>query len=244
MTRDMNEHQCRQGKRCAARTRDKANAWQPAGTERPNTLCLACESINFDAIRELNRDWGHLAASITTKRVTDTGPKVVSSQAHPTPIRLDVDALQNDIETELLRWARILTRGDQFPDRSGECVLATHIVVISRLGTLVDLPPREIVVLEPHSDGGDYVQRIPADGVDAILRLAKLHHRAEHVLQTRPVRIWLTDPCPACGRKALAASKDQARITCQGCRAVWDKDQFVRLGTVLDFDRRQPRHAS
>lgn len=240
----MNEHQCRQGKRCAARTRNKTNEWQPAGTEQPNTLCPACETINFDAIRELNKDWNDLAASITTKRVTDTGPKVITSQTHPIPIRLDVDALQNDIETELLRWARILTRGEEFPMKSRECVHATHNAITTRLGTLIDLPPREITTLEAHPDGGDYVQRVLVDGIDAILRLAHLHHRTEHVLQTRPIKIWLTDPCPACGRKALAASKDQARITCQGCRAVWDKDQFARLGTVLDFDRRQPRQAS
>lgn len=238
------EHSCRRGKRCAARTRNKANEWVPAGTERPNTLCPPCEDIAFEAISNLQTDWGQLEGSITAKRVVDTGPKVLTSQSHPSPIRLDVDALQNDIETELIRWARILTRGDEFPGKSRDCIAATFTVVTSRLGTLVDMPVREIVVMESHPDGGDYLQRILMDGVDAILRLSQLHYRAEHVLQTRPVKIWLTDPCPACGRKALNASKDQSRITCQGCRAVWDKDQFVRLGTVLDFDRRQPKQAS
>ncbi|KQU30328.1 MULTISPECIES: hypothetical protein [unclassified Rhodococcus (in: high G+C Gram-positive bacteria)] len=241
---DTREHECRQAGRCAARQRDQNNTMHPAGTERPNTLCPTCEEIQFDAIHHLADDWSQVEAQYCVPATAEQAVLVTASRPNPIPIRLDVDALLNDIETELHRWARILTRGDDFPMRSWPAVKATHAAITSRLGTLIDMPSREITIMEAHPDGGDYVQRTTMDGVDAVLRLSRLHMRAEHVLQTKAVRIWMQDPCPACGRKALAASKDQSRITCQGCRAVWDKDQFARLGSVLDFDRRRPKEAS
>lgn len=236
-------HDCRQGPHCAGRHRDQNNAMHPATTERPNTLCPACEEIHFDAIHHLADDWSQVEAQYCVPATPEQAVPVTASRPNPIPIRLDVDALLNDIETELHRWARQLT-GDGSHLRAWAGIRATHTTITTRLGTLIDLPAREITVMEPHPDGGDYLQRTTMDGVDAVQRLAKLHRRAEHVLQTRAVRIWMQDPCPACGLKSLAASKDQSRITCQGCRAVWDKDQFARLGNVLDFDRRQPREAS
>lgn len=227
------EHECRQGRRCVGWTKGPDGEVHAAGVERPDTLCRPCEEASFADIRHLADDWVHLDASLGAIQAGDAQGKVSSSRTYPVPIRLDVDALMNEIETELVRWARIVTRGDiEIPDRSYLTVRECALAVTSRLGTLVDLPPREIVTMEPLSDGGDYVQRVVVDGVDAVLRLARLHPRALAVLQVKEIRIWLPDACYMCGKKALSSSVDQSLVTCQACKNVWSKDEFAKLNPL------------
>lgn len=222
------EHECRQGRRCKSRIRDAEGIFHGAGVERPNSLCRACEDSAFADIRELSNDYLELAAGVTTKQETAGGPKVTRSADPSVPIQLGTDALMTLINEEAARWARRLPGdGDELT------------VICSHLGTLVDLPPQKVVVWRPHPDGGDDTTDQILDGVDAVLRLANLHKRAQMLLGEVETTIFLPDPCPHCARKALAVSKDQQRVTCKGCRIVWDSEHFALLSNVLDFERRQ-----
>jgi hypothetical protein len=225
------DHACRQGSWCVARTRDMhdPNIVVPQWTDRPNTLCRDCEVVSFDRMDCLLNDWEQLDTSLTTARLADEGPRVGSSRHFPALIRLDVDALLNDIETETLRWARIITRGDPVPTNRHLCVKHCTEVIRRNRATLIELPLREVVVLESHPDGGEYVQRTHMDGVDGVLRLARLHTRAERVLDTPEVRVWIPEPCPNCARKACTATEDRTRITCQVCRHTYDGTTFWRV---------------
>ncbi|MFC8531905.1 hypothetical protein [Nocardia sp. NPDC057227] len=226
-------HRCRQGKRCKSRTRTPANEWLACGVERPDSLCRACEESAFDAIRELDSDMGSLEAAWHEIKATVSGPKVSGSSELPIPIPLGVDALLREIDAEVTRWAIRATGGEELRN--------AHSMLCANLGTLVDLPPQRVTVWQPHPDGGDDPGDLVLDGVDAVLRLARFHGRAQAMLGLTEVTTLLPDPCPHCGRKALAVSKDQERVMCQGCRICWDSAHFALLSNVLDYERREVR---
>ncbi|WP_433568033.1 hypothetical protein ACQP1O_43080 (plasmid) [Nocardia sp. CA-151230] len=222
------QHRCRQGRRCAARTRTPANEWLAAGVERPDSLCRPCEERAFDAIRELGDDYQMLEVARTEIHSKVSAPKVSGSSELPVPISLAADTLLSDIDTEALRWAFQLTRGEPIPD-SGALTL-----VCTRLGTLVDLPPQLVTVWSPHPDGGDDTTTASLDGVDAVLRLADLHRRAGLVLGITPQRVnFLREPCHVCGLAMLEASVKTDMVKCHSCRNVWSQDQFARLNNPL-----------
>ena len=229
---DTATHECRQGRRCRARTRTEDDQWHGKGVERPNTLCRPCEEHAFDAIRELGYDCMELRHALHEGLTQGSGPKVSGSSERSIPIPLAVDSLLGEIDAEATRWAVRVTQGD--PIAHTQPLRA----VCANLGTLVDLPPQSVTVWRPHPDGGDDHDRIVLDGVDAVLRLAALHQRAMTLLGLTETKTFLRDPCPHCARKALEVSKDQERITCQGCRIVWGKELFAHLSNVLDFEKR------
>ncbi|WP_159840189.1 hypothetical protein [Nocardia sp. CY41] len=226
------EHECRQGRRCKARVRDSEGQFRGNGVERPDALCRPCEESAFEAIRCLDDDYGELAAARGEQNSTVSGPKVSGSSELPVPISLAVDTLMTEISEEAARWARRLPGDD--PYQVADCLTK----ICANLGTIVDMPPRQFTIWSPHPDGGDGMTTTVFDGVDGVLRLSRLHYRAQQVLGIVETTTFLPDPCPHCARKALAASKDQERVTCKGCRIVWDKSHFALLSNVLDFERK------
>lgn len=230
------DHYCRRGRRCKTRTRN-GTEYVAGMIEKPG-LCSPCEQSGFDAIAQLDADWlrlDHALANVSK----GNAPKIGGTNEHPIPLRLDAEALSTAIVVEVVRWARVVTRGNEdLPDHTGRCVARCVTILRTGTGTLIDQPRRTYSDLTPLPDGGDEVVRIDLDGVDAVMRLHDLHKNARHTMGDIETRIWLPDPCHVCGRKALSASKDQARITCQACRNVWSKEHFARLNDVLDYERR------
>lgn len=236
-------HRCRQGKRCKARSRTPANEWLACGVERPDSLCRACEESAFDAIRELAGDYSALSASLTEERAKGLTPKVSGTADPSIPLPLAIEAQMTAIDDELLRWFVRVTGGDPTRRSQRDRVALCCQVVCANLGTLVDSPRRRCPALMPLPDGGDFLGAEELDGVDAVLRLAKLHHQSLGLLGLVETTTFLPDPCPHCARKALAVSKDQERVMCQGCRIVWDSAHFALLSNVLDFERGRVREA-
>lgn len=216
-------HECRQDRRCKARTRDTENRWHGAGVERPDSLCHSCEQRAFDAIRQLPRDYQLLQAALTEETSRLSGPKVSGSSEPSIPINISADTLMAAITDECERWAAHLP---------WEGIELT--VVCSHLGTLVDLPPQSVTVWVPRPDGGDTQMNTVMDGVDAVLRLARLHERAVQLLDLGPEQDEkLDDPCHVCGLAAVTASVKTQLVTCNHCRNVWHQDEFARLNNPL-----------
>lgn len=228
-------HRCRQGRRCKARERDAEGEFHGAGVERPNTLCRPCEDGAFADIRQLADDYRMLNGARTEPRSTASGPKVSGSSERPIPISLPADTLMSDIDLEVTRWAIRLTRGEPVKGTPINQVLECLKVVCSRLGTLVDMPTQVVGAYFPYPDGGDWDGRMELDGVDAVLRLSMLHHRAVNVLGLDESKYeWLREPCHVCGRKAVVASLEEDKLVkCRGCGNVWHQDEFARLNNVL-----------
>ncbi|GAA5096734.1 hypothetical protein [Nocardia iowensis] len=239
MTHDEPIHQCRQAAHCKSRVRDDNGHWHGGGVERPDSLCRGCEQAAFEAIRQLYDDWLLLEAAKLQPPPKDRAPKVTHTALYSVPIRLDIDTVQSAIEDETLTWTITLTRGEPLPTSRTLCVRRCVSTLSANLGTLVDLPRRQRWRMTPLADGGDEPQSVDLDGVDAVLKLAALHHRAREVLGLNETRIWLPDPCHVCGVKALTSSPDQETVTCQSCRTVWAKEEFARLNGVgvLDPER-------
>ncbi len=232
------DHFCRRDRRCKTRTRTTEGEYVGGGVEEPG-LCVPCEETAFDAIGELHVDWGSLVLALTMTQKDGT-PRIGGTNPHPIPLRLDAAALSASIETEVIRWARVVTRGNEdLPAAIGPCVHRCVTILRTHTGTLIGQPQRRYWDLQPHPDGGDHLAQIELDGVDGVMRLADLHKDALRVLGVTETREWLPDPCPHCGRKALATSKDQQHVTCQGCRIAWDSAHFALLGNVLDFERQR-----
>lgn len=231
-------HRCRRGERCPSREQLDDGSYTGAGIEDPG-LCDICEDRAFDAIRQLAADHATLQQfGLHLPRAAGDGVAGTAVAGSRVLIRADVDEVATAIAEETARWARILTRGDEMRDVEAQCAAIT-----TRLGTLVDQPARIVTVWSPNPDGGDDPAEQVMDGVDAVLRLAFLHHRARAVLGLDERVTMLPDPCPGCGLKALAASRDQERVTCKSCGVTWDREHFALLDRVLDFDRRALRAA-
>lgn len=228
---DSPEHECRQGRRCKARIKDAEGGWHGAGVEDKGKLCRPCEEHAFADIRELAGDYAALIAADPAERTSVAEPKVAGSSEPPIPISLGIDSLVTEIDEEAARWSRRLPGDD--PYSIGACLTK----ICANLGTIIDMPPRQFTIWVPLAEGGDEFTTTVMDGVDGILRLAKLHWRAQESLGVTEITTFLRDPCPHCARKALSVSKDQERVTCQGCRIVWDKQHFALLSNVLDYER-------
>lgn len=228
-------HRCRQGRRCKARERDDAGEFHGAGVERPDSLCRPCEESAFADIRKLADDYVLLVVARTMPRSTASGPKVSGTGERPIPIPLAVDTLMSDIDLETTRWALRITRGEPLTyhpnNQPRECLK----ILCANLGTLVDMPTQVVGAYFPYPDGGDWDGRMELDGVDAVLRLSMLHHRAVNVLGLDESKYeWLREPCHVCGRKAVVASLEEDKLVkCRGCGNVWHQDEFARLNNVL-----------
>lgn len=227
--RETPEHQCRQGRRCKAKIRDSEGEWHGVGVERPDSLCRPCEEHAFADIRELSTDYLHLTRARTEERSKVSGPKVSGSSDRPIPIQLAADTLMAAIDIEATRWAVRVTGGD--PVAHDEPLRA----LCSNLGTLVDLPPQSVTIWIPHPDGGDDHGRTVLDGVDAVLRLSRLHQRAMKVLGLDPERDERLNEefCHVCGIAALTMSVRTNLITCRACHNVWHQNAFARLNNPL-----------
>lgn len=219
------EHECRQASKCKGRLRDAAGKWHAAGVEDANTLCRPCEEHAFGGIRSLGHDYGLLIPARTELRSAVSGPKVSGTGERPIPIRLGPDTLISEIDDETTRWAVRLTRGEPVDNM--------FTVLTSNLGTLIGLPAQPVTVWKPLPDGGDDVETVVLDGVDAVLRLSRLHHRAMVVLGLIETTTWLTEACHMCGLRTLTMSIEHSLISCRSCRNVWDQDEFARLNNPM-----------
>lgn len=225
-------HECRRSRRCKARIRTDAGEFRGAGIERPGALCRPCEEIAFEAIRQLEKDYGLLQAARVGGQATSSEPKVSGTSELPVPIALGIDTLMTEFDEEAARWSRRLSGEDPYS------ITGCLKKICANLGTIADMPSSQFTIWVPHPDGGDSFAATVLDGVDGVLRMANLHRRAQVILGIIETITYLHDPCPHCARKALAVSKDQERVTCKGCWLVWDKSRFALLSNVLDFERR------
>lgn len=228
------EHECRQASKCKGRLRDAEGAWHGAGVERPESLCRPCEDHAFAGLRELASDYRLLTVERTAQRSAASGPKVSGTSERPIPISLAADTLMAEIDDEAMRWTLRITRGDPLPSDAAERVERCMAILAANLGTLVDMPSQIVTAWFPYPDGGDWDGRMELSGVDAVLRLARLHDRAVSVLGLEETKYeWLREPCHVCGHQTVAASLEEPLVKCRNCHNVWDQDEFARLNNPL-----------
>lgn len=228
------QHQCRQGRRCKDSVPHPDGELVGAGVERPDSLCRACEQAAFTALGELATDYRGLAVAVHQPRGRIDGPKISRTADRPIPLPLDVLTLMDAIDDETLRWTLRITRGDPLPAAPAARVERCVAILRANTGTLVDMPRARVTVWMPHAYGGDFAGAQEYDGVDAVLRLAALHHRALSTLGLTEAPVEkLRDICHVCGHEALTMIVADAVIKCRNCRNCWSQDEFTRLNNVL-----------
>jgi hypothetical protein len=227
---DPNVHDCRQGPRCAMRTTTPDGTVTPCGTEHPNSLCPACEMRARTAAAGLHIDWRELWLSLPAHQSTALNAPIGGTREAPIPIRTGVDACMTDIETELVRWCRILTGGDNIPTGTEDTVRFCLSAVLSRMPTLIHLPPVQVVLWVPLELGGDDILTTTLDGVDAVLRLAALHHQAQHLVGATHVTRWLDHQCPTCRTRTLKVTDGggESTTSCVRCHRTWADHELDR----------------
>lgn len=238
-------HDCRQGPRCADRRRGDDGGWVPAGTLVPRSLCLACEQRATTAVRGLHVDWRELFLRLPATSSGALDAPVSGSRDLPIPIRTSVEACMGDIEEELLRWHRQLTGGDGVPVGPEDVVRVCLTAVLSRLPALLGLPVRVVAVTAVDSAGDDFTELVELDGVDAVLRLAALHARAQHLVGASWVTRWLDHVCPSCRTRTLkvrSTGDDREDLTtCIKCFQVWPDAELDRWDAMQPALPREAR---
>jgi hypothetical protein len=199
-----------------------------------NGLCRLCELAAFDDLSNLDADYKALRNAIPATALARNGlePTHGGRPGDGCVFPVAYDAVMTSIVIETVRWARVLTGEAELPRDDGECVAWCVSVIRSRTGTLVDLPPRQITTFATGPDGDDRFTVVTADGVDAVLALARLHRSALALLGSDG-RIWRHDPCPCCHMAALSQSPDHSLITCHACGSHWASAVFPDLGRML-----------
>lgn len=101
----LDDHRCRSGKRCVARS-----GTDPAATTKPDTLCPAC----IDQIQGLRDKLGDWQAAVTLfigiKPVTVSESKIAASKEPASPLNLAAETLVGDIGEVLSRCGSLLVR--------------------------------------------------------------------------------------------------------------------------------------
>lgn len=163
------------------------------------------------------------------------GPRISGRREAPSPLRLDVDALQRAIHAAVtavepaVREAARLSPEVTANVRHGWAVAAAVDVMAPRTALISTLAGQWGYL---HGSVGDPVFW---DGCDALRLFRRLHGRARAVLGVRELVHRLPGECSGCGLEALRRRDGSDTVHCAGCGRLWtlcDYRQYVSL--VLD----------
>lgn len=215
---------CRMGKHCRA----------PAQEVGSHGLCLPCERHGRYAIGRLPRMYVGLAAQLGVDIAVGGGSGVhVRRIDPPIPLRLEVEALMVRIRSTLEVWewdvrfqARLST-ASQANVRAG-------FVVQRAAGTLTAHYPVLLALQLPAS---------ALDGVDGVVSLASLHHRAMEMVGETERWEWRELPCPqepisnGCGQYRLGQWIGSSKIECAACHWWCTLDEYRTYATTFTMPR-------
>lgn len=118
----VDDHRCRAGKQCAARSGDAA-----AATPKPDTLCQHCVDTIQSARDKLGATQEAVRLFVGIKPVTVSESKVASSKEPQSPLNLAAETLVTDIDEVLSRVGNYLIRdlvslpAEKFKVWRGDC---------------------------------------------------------------------------------------------------------------------------
>lgn len=168
------------------------------------------------------------------------GERVSGSREVPVPLRLeplDLAAPADQADRVLFARGALGIDPEQVGSLSVATILQTRCVEMAGL-LEVEAPspdvPAMVSWLSRHLSWAwaDY-----PDVADLAGEVTTLVYSLRTLLNVSRKPIYLKDPCPACGRKALKRDPGGGeKVECGHCRAVWDFDEFERLAVVLADD--------
>lgn len=184
-------------------------------------LCRTCETTGRAAIEQLPKVYLGLLPLVWEMRSParhDTG-RIAAVFGPSEPIDLDADALAGEIAWTAGQWeeivrdrARLSTEAAGYPAASCELLAAHYAVLLAAPRWPITFYDRGI---------GEW------DGIDAVLALTSLHHRAETRIGEAAVTKQLPDLCPDCGRAHLRQRDGSDTVWCPECHTRWPWDAYA-----------------
>ncbi len=247
---------CASGHRCGDRERvegeDGERRWAGAQIDRERGVCAACTRALSQSLPHLVRDYVELVTILGEHGAGD-GEMVRSSRDLPIPIRLAVKTLQERLVSEVDTWIEPVCErlGIDWLSSTEQALLKPQVrlaravpILSNGLGTLLTLPPHEVSAWDdegmPIQDPtGTYTETVELDGVDAALRLLRIHNQVRVVAGRGELQHKLPAPCPGCGRIALVRDNGETDVHCLACRDRWIEKDYERLCLVLASDEHQ-----
>lgn len=212
----------------------KIVAWLPARIQPVRGLCDTCT-------RGVGYTLGHLVGDVvelTTligRGAATSDTHVSSSRELPVPIRLGVEALRAEIDSELQAWAEPVaealgiewdTSAMAHARLAVRAQRAANLLAVS-VSTLLALPDQEHPAWEYGEPVWDPVflpeqvqDTVVRDGVAGALALVALHGRAYATAGRTKLVHQLPTPCPWCDYRTLVRHNGANHVECEtwGCR--------------------------
>jgi hypothetical protein len=240
-------HRCARGRQCHEHEiRDDGRGGQRrlgAAIDAPEGLCRACERVVGRALGELPALYVDLAAIVGQHR--QAGEHVSHTRALPTPARLDVLALQADIDATVCAWAAPVAARCAITwytpalayTRAGYRVARAARLLASQLDALLGLRAVQIAAWVPgwseYQPPGRRLLAATLDGREGALRLLALHQRGRQLVSGGTGDARLPVPCPSCEAPALVRANGADQVTCRGCGNSWPEKDYRRLCLIL-----------
>jgi hypothetical protein len=249
---------CARGEQCSGRTPerdDKGTAtgnWLPAPIAADRGLCDSCRRDVEHALNHLTGDVVELTMMIGRDGMASE-VVVASSPELQVPIRVNIEALRAEIDSELWSWAEPVAEKlgvDWDTHTTNRMRMAVRVqraahLLAQAVDTLLALPPTEhqawedgLPVWDPDLDCQDTVTR---DGVDAGMRLIYLHYLAYAALGRTKLVHRLTPACPWCDHKTLVRYNGKDHVTCEHCHKVIEEKYYDWFVAVLVREEERTR---
>lgn len=208
-------------------------------------LCDACITVGQRAAGQLLLDHRELAEHLPRNATQATdGQPIGSGAAPPTPIRLDVDALQRTIWWVTTTWAEILTDREQLVGlskhtRESWAVAWACRILSPRIPTLARIPTQQLADYPLANLDEDVRHRsiVLADltGAQGVLDLIWLHNRARSWLGLTERVKHLPGRCQQrwCGRDELRQVEGADTVWCDHCGHSMPYTDYEAYGNVF-----------
>jgi hypothetical protein len=226
--------------------------WAGCQLNAEQGLCEMCETHVSQAVRHLIGDYVELTSLLGTSGAASDA-QVKFSRELRIPLRLAAKTLQEAILEETSTWLPTLTEalGMDWYTSTEERIYRAQVRVhrASRILThtvsqLLKLPPQEVPAWDSNGmplldETFEYQDAVELDGIDAALRLLRLHELTKVVAGRTELVHELVTPCPRCNRIALVRYDGTTEVTCRGCHDTWPEADIKRLCLVLASDERR-----
>jgi hypothetical protein len=251
------ERRCARGEHCADRepVRDDdgrhTGTWLPRRIAVERGLCDTCVRVVEHALNHLTGDFVELTMLIG--RIGAGGEvNVMATPDLKIPIRVNLEALRAEIDSELQSWAAPTAEALGIEWASTTALAHTRLAVrvqraarllANAVDTLLALPEQEHPAWEHGEPKEDpempgVQATIVRDGVDGALALLHLHRLAYSAAGRTEYLERIVLPCTRCGLRALVRRNGKDYVECENCyeRTPWERIPFL-CRVLIDCER-------